>query len=160
MTSVEITVNGRDVEIDHEPRVLLVDVLRETLGLTGTHVGCGYGVCGACTIILDGAPARSCLMLAAQAAGSDIRTVEGLGAAGSMSTLQAAFQDEHGLQCGFCTPGLLCSLTALAEATPSPSETEIDEAIAGHLCRCTGYVGIRRAARVAVGLPADPGGRP
>lgn len=135
-----------------EPRLLLVDLLRTRLGLTGTHVGCSYGVCGACTVIVDGEPARSCLTLAAQVDGADVRTVEGLSPSGERTELQQAFHEEHGLQCGFCTPGLLCSLTALLEQHPCPSTEHLEDVIAGHLCRCTGYAGIRRAARRAAGL--------
>ena len=155
---IAMSVNGREVEVEVDARVLLVDVIRETLGLTGTHVGCFYGVCGACTVIVDGLPARSCLMLAAQADGAEIRTVEGLAGPGDLSALQEAFHLEHGLQCGFCTPGLLCSLTALAERAGDVAESDIEHAISGHLCRCTGYVGIRRAARVAAGFPPEAGG--
>jgi|TARA_B110000263_G_scaffold241073_1_gene244913 aerobic-type carbon monoxide dehydrogenase small subunit (CoxS/CutS family) len=156
MTSVQLTVNGAAVELFVEPRTLLVDVLRDHLGLTGTHVGCAYGVCGACTVVVDGLPVRSCLMLAAQADGAQVKTVEGLADAGDMSALQEAFHNEHGLQCGFCTPGLLCSLTALQEGDDDVSETHLDDVIAGHLCRCTGYAGIRRASRVAFGFPTSP----
>lgn len=155
MTSVQLTVNGALVELFVEPRTLLVDVLRDHLGLTGTHVGCAYGVCGACTVVVDGLPARSCLMLAAQADGAQVKTVEGLAGAGDMSALQEAFHNEHGLQCGFCTPGLLCSLAALQESDDDVSETQLDDVIAGHLCRCTGYAGIRRASRVAFDFPTS-----
>ncbi len=152
--SVSLQVNGRLATHRIEPRLLLVDLLRSLLGLTGTHVGCSYGVCGACTVIVDGSPARSCLLLAASVDGAEVRTVEGLAdERGRNTELQQAFSDEHGLQCGFCTPGLLCSLTAFLEGDPNPTPVAIDEVIAGHLCRCTGYSGIRRAARRAAGLP-------
>ena len=158
MVTVWFTLNGTATEVEVEPRTLLVDVLRDRLGLTGTHVGCAYGVCGACTVVVDDVPARSCLMLAAQAQGATLVTVEGLAPPGEMTSLQHAFHEEHGLQCGFCTPGLLCSLTALQRTEPSPSAEDIDEAISGHLCRCTGYVGIRRAAHAAFGLaPVNQG---
>lgn len=151
MTIVRFTLNESPVEVEVEPRTLLVDVIRDRLGLTGTHVGCAYGVCGACTIIVDGLPARSCLMLAAQAQASTVVTVEGLAPPGEMTPLQTAFHEEHGLQCGFCTPGLLCSLAALQQSDPAASGEDVDEAISGHLCRCTGYLGIRRAAHRAFG---------
>lgn len=155
MTSIRFTLNDSPVEVEVDPRTLLVDVLRDRLGLTGTHVGCAYGVCGACTIIVDGLPARSCLMLAAQAQSKTVVTVEGLAPAGEMTALQTAFHEEHGLQCGFCTPGLLCSLAALQQGDPPASGEDIDDAISGHLCRCTGYVGIRRAAHRAFGMAVD-----
>ncbi|MGH2606536.1 MAG: (2Fe-2S)-binding protein [Anaerolineales bacterium] len=149
--AVVVTVNGARYERTVEPRMLLSDFLRHELGLTGTHVGCEHGVCGACTILFDGAPVRSCIMLAVQADGHMLQTVEGLaGPDGALSALQQAFWDAHGLQCGFCTPGFLMTLTAYLEETPSPSEAEIRQAISGNLCRCTGYQHIVDAVQLAV----------
>jgi 2-furoyl-CoA dehydrogenase 2Fe-2S iron sulfur subunit len=142
-----LTLNGRAVSGWAEARTLLCDFLRHALGETGTHVGCEHGVCGACTVRLDGAPARSCLCLAVQADGRRVDTVEGLsGADGALTPLQAAFRKHHALQCGFCTPGLLMSLSALFDAPRVPSEAEIRDTVGGHLCRCTGYAGIMAAA--------------
>lgn len=144
---VRLTVNGRSIEADVEPRALLSDVLRHELALTGTHVGCEHGVCGACTIQIDGAPARSCLTLAVQADGADIRTVEALAPApGRLSVLQDAFRRHHALQCGFCTAGILMSLDSFLREHSDPSEDELREYLGGHLCRCTGYVPIVAAA--------------
>lgn len=144
---VRLTVNGRLIEADVEPRALLSDVLRHELALTGTHVGCEHGVCGACTIQIDGAPARSCLTLAVQADGADIRTVEALAPApGRLSVLQDAFRRHHALQCGFCTAGILMSLDSFLREHSDPSEDELREYLGGHLCRCTGYVPIVAAA--------------
>ena len=137
---VRVVVNGVRHEREVEPRLLLSDFLRQELRLTGTHVGCEHGVCGACTILFDGEPARSCIMLAAQASGHDIQTVEGLTAgAMELNPLQAAFRETHALQCGFCTPGFLMTLTAFLRDTPTPNEAEIREALSANLCRCTGY---------------------
>ena len=139
--------NGREVEGDAEPRMLLTDFLRYELGATGTHVGCEHGVCGACTVQIDGVPARSCLTLAVQAEGAEIRTVEGLAPAPDrLSPLQNAFMENYGLQCGFCTPGILMSLDALLRDRPHATEPEIREFLSGHLCRCTGYGSIVKAA--------------
>jgi aerobic-type carbon monoxide dehydrogenase small subunit (CoxS/CutS family) len=148
---VEVTfrVNGRDVTVHAQARTLLVDLLRDVLGLTGTHVGCEHGVCGACTILMDGSPVRSCLMLAPQAEGSVITTVEGLAEPGSLTPLQRAFWEHHALQCAFCTSGLLISATALLDTTPAPSDAEILEVVSGHICRCTGYEPIISAIRDA-----------
>jgi 2-furoyl-CoA dehydrogenase 2Fe-2S iron sulfur subunit len=144
---VRLTVNGRNVEAYAEPRMLLSDFLRHELALTGTHVGCEHGVCGACTIQIDGVPARSCLTLAVQADGADIRTVEGLAPEpGRLSILQEAFRRNHALQCGFCTAGILMSLDAFLKKQADPSEDELREFLSGHLCRCTGYVPILAAA--------------
>jgi 2-furoyl-CoA dehydrogenase 2Fe-2S iron sulfur subunit len=144
---VRLTLNGRAVEGDAEPRMLLTDFLRHVLGATGTHVGCEHGVCGACTIDIDGAPGRACLTLAVQADGATLRTVEGLAPEpGRLSVLQEAFRRHHALQCGFCTPGILMSLDIYLRDTPSPSEPELREFLGGHLCRCTGYVPIGAAA--------------
>ena len=143
---VSLTLNGKAVSGWAEPRMLLSDFLRHALGATGTHVGCEHGVCGACTIKLDGRAARSCLMLAVQAEGRSIDTVESLGIAGQLSTLQAAFRRHHALQCGFCTPGILMSLDDYLRRHPEPTEEEIRTLLSGHLCRCTGYTGIVLAA--------------
>ncbi|MGB6540674.1 MAG: (2Fe-2S)-binding protein [Xanthobacteraceae bacterium] len=144
---VSFTLNGRKVAGPAEPRMLLSDFIRHTLGATGTHVGCEHGVCGACTVQIDGAPARSCLTLAVQAEGAEIRTVEGLApAADRLSPLQEAFRAQYALQCGFCTPGILMSLDALLRDRPDASEPEIREFLSGHLCRCTGSGSIVRAA--------------
>lgn len=148
---IRFRLNGREVEALAESRMLLSDLIRQELGLTGTHVGCEHGVCGACTIQIDGVPARACLVLAGQAEGADIRTVEDLAPApGQLSVLQAAFHRHHGLQCGFCTPGVLMSLDALLTRKPDASEEMIREWLSGHLCRCTGYVSIMAAALAAV----------
>ena len=147
---VSVTVNGAAFERAVEPRLLLSDFLRQDLGLTGTHVGCEHGVCGACTVLMDGEPVRSCLVFAVQADGHELTTVEGLApAAGPLHPLQEAFRDAHGLQCGFCTPGFLMTLVAFLRDSPAPSEQEIREAISGNLCRCTGYQNIVEAVRLA-----------
>lgn len=148
---VRFRLNGKEVEARAESRMLLSDLIRQELGLTGTHVGCEHGVCGACTIQIDGAPARACLVLAGQIEGADVRTVEALAPApGQLSVLQAAFRRHHGLQCGFCTPGVLMSLDALLTRDPGASEEAIREWLSGHLCRCTGYASIMAAAMAAV----------
>ena len=147
---IGVDVNGRRREADVEPRTLLSDFLRHDLGLTGTHVGCEHGVCGACTVQVDGEPVRSCLMFAVQADGRAVRTVEALAEDdGALHPLQRAFHDQHALQCGFCTPGFLMSLEPLVRDRPDASEDEVREALAGNLCRCTGYEGIVRAVRQA-----------
>ena len=147
---VSITVNGRAVVGEAEPRMLLSDFLRHELALTGTHVGCEHGVCGACTVLIDGVTARSCLAFAVQTDGADVTTVEGLAEAdGRLSVLQEAFRTHHGLQCGFCTPGFLISLSALFRDEPDADEARIREVLSGHLCRCTGYVSILAAALAA-----------
>ena len=144
---VAFSLNGRPVAGDAEPRMLLTDFLRHVLGATGTHVGCEHGVCGACTVQIDGVPARACLTLAVQVEGAEIRTVEGLAPAPDrLSPLQEAFRRHHGLQCGFCTPGILMSLDAFLRDRPDAQEAEIRELLSGHLCRCTGYAPIMRAA--------------
>lgn len=148
--SISLTVNGQPYSGDVEPRMLLSDYLRHELGLTGTHVGCEHGVCGACTVLLDGQPVRSCLMLAVQADGHEVSTVEGLASTvDDLHPIQEAFWEAHGLQCGFCTPGFLMTLVPFLAENPEPSETEIREAISGNLCRCTGYQNIVEAARLA-----------
>ncbi|MEK4200151.1 MULTISPECIES: (2Fe-2S)-binding protein [Cytobacillus] len=145
---ISLIVNGEKVERDIEPRLLLTDFLREELFLTGTHVGCEHGVCGACTILLNGEAVRGCLMLAVQADGATIETVESLvGEDGQLNPLQQAFTDCHSLQCGFCTPGFLMTLTQFTKENPNPSEEEIREAISGNLCRCTGYANIVKAVK-------------
>jgi len=150
-----VTVNGIQYERDVEPRLLLSDFLRQDLGLTGTHVGCEHGVCGACTILLDGEPVRSCLMLAVQADGAQVATVEGLApGADELHPLQTAFREAHGLQCGFCTPGILMTMVAFLRDHPTPGEAEIRDALGGHLCRCTGYQNIVDAVKLASGAPA------
>jgi aerobic-type carbon monoxide dehydrogenase small subunit (CoxS/CutS family) len=147
--TVRLTVNGAPREGRCEPRKLLVDFLREDLGLTGTHVGCEHGICGACTILVDGEAARSCIMLAVQADGAEILTIEGLMRDGQLHPLQEAFREHHGLQCGFCTPGMLLTSLDLLRVTPDPSEAQIREGISAVLCRCTGYQGIVNAVRAA-----------
>lgn len=147
---VTLTVNGEQREGYAEARLTLADFIRGELGLTGTHVGCEHGVCGACTVLVDGAATRSCLMLAVAADGAEVMTVEGLaGAEAQLHPIQEAFTEEHGLQCGFCTPGFLMSTYEMLDADPDPSEEEIREVLGGQLCRCTGYQGILRAVRLA-----------
>ena len=147
--TVRLTVNGAVREGRCPPRKLLVDFLREDLALTGTHVGCEHGICGACTILVDGQAARSCLMLAVQADGAELTTVEGLMTDGALHPLQEAFREHHGLQCGFCTPGMLLTALDFLRAHPDPSEAEIREGLSAVLCRCTGYHGIIRAVQAA-----------
>jgi len=156
---VQLTVNGQHRSATVEARVTLADFLRERCRLTGTHLGCEHGVCGACTVLVDGAAVRSCLMLAVQADGADVTTIEGIASPdGDLSAVQAAFRDCHGLQCGFCTPGFVVSMTAFLHDHPSPTDEEVREALSGTLCRCTGYQGIFRAVRQAA--PFDHGGEP
>ncbi len=149
LVRVELIVNGAAVSAEVETRTLLVHFLREVLGLTGTHIGCDTSGCGACTVLLDGRPVKSCTVLAVQAQGGQVRTVEGLEANGTLSPVQEAFLEAHGLQCGFCTPGMMMTATALLAKHPHPTETEIREAIRGNLCRCTGYVNIVKAIQLA-----------
>ena len=146
---VALTVNGRTYRVLAEPRRLLSDVLREDCGLTGTHVGCEHGVCGACTILFDGAPARACLLYAVQAQGHAITTIEAFAANGELSVVQQALHEEHGLQCGFCTPGIVVTMEAWLEQHPNPTEAEIRDALSGNLCRCTGYHNIVAAVMKA-----------
>jgi aerobic-type carbon monoxide dehydrogenase small subunit (CoxS/CutS family) len=146
-----VTVNGARYQRTVEPRLLLSDFLRHELGLTGTHVGCEHGVCGACTILFDGQPARSCLMFAVQANGHEVTTVEALGTPDNLHPIQKAFWETHAAQCGFCTPGILMTLVPFLKDNPDPSEQEIREAISGNLCRCTGYQHIVDAAKLAAG---------
>ena len=148
--AVRMIVNGEVRSATVEPRLTLADFLRERCHLTGTHLGCEHGVCGACTVLVDGAAARACLMLAVQAEGAEITTIEGIGGPdGTLSDVQEAFRDQHGLQCGFCTPGFVVSVTAFLRDHPDPSDREIREALSGNLCRCTGYQGIVNAVRQA-----------
>jgi aerobic-type carbon monoxide dehydrogenase small subunit (CoxS/CutS family) len=172
--TITVTVNGEIVTAEVESRLLLTDFLRHRLRLTGTHVGCEQGACGACTIQLDGRAVRSCLMLAVQADGREVRTIEGLpgsvtgagvevgvdGPTGELSAVQQAFADQHGLQCGFCTPGFVMSIQALIDGGGPVTEAEVDECVDSSYCRCTGYVNIRRAARQALALPPSPGPGP
>ena len=146
---IQLRINGRFYERSVEPRKLLVDFLRDEIGLTGTHAGCEHGVCGACTVLLNGEPSQSCLLFAVQADGSEVTTVEGLAGDGSLHPLQEAFSAAHGLQCGFCTPGMLMSAAHLLTENPAPSETDIRLAISGNICRCTGYVNIIKAVQLA-----------
>jgi aerobic carbon-monoxide dehydrogenase small subunit len=144
--TITMTVNGASHQLEVETRMTLADCLRHCLRLTGTHLGCEHGVCGACTVLLDGRAVRSCLVLAVQVDGASIRTVEGLADGEHLHPLQQAFQDNHGLQCGFCTPGILMTLLEFLEENTDPSEAEVREALSGNLCRCTGYQGIVAAA--------------
>jgi aerobic-type carbon monoxide dehydrogenase small subunit (CoxS/CutS family) len=146
---VTVRVNGERRAALAEPRTLLADFLRHELGLTGTHVGCEHGVCGACTVRVDGVLARSCITLAVQVEGHEIETVEGLASGGALHPIQEAYREEHGLQCGFCTPGLLLATRALLELNPDPDEQEIRRFLSGNICRCTGYVGIVASVRKA-----------
>jgi carbon-monoxide dehydrogenase small subunit len=149
--AVRIRVNGEDRSAEIEPRLSLADFLRERCGLTGTHLGCEHGVCGACTVLLDGEAVRACLVFAVQADCGDVTTIEGLSApGGGLSAVQQAFRDCHGLQCGFCTPGFVVSVTAMLEANPTPTDQEILDGLSGNLCRCTGYQGIVAAVRSLV----------
>ena len=152
MIPIDLTVNGRHHSESVPPRLLLSDFIRHTLGLTGTHVGCEHGVCGCCTVIMDGVSVRSCLLLAVQADGAELRTVEDLSADGELNTLQQAFRESHALQCGFCTPGMLMAATDFLARNPAPSREEVADLLSGHLCRCTGYEPIVEAI-----LRAAPG---
>ena len=144
---ITLIINGRNYAVRVEPRRTLVDAIREECGQTGTHIGCEHGVCGACTVLLDGAPVRSCLMFAVQAANKEIRTVEGLGSADNLNPLQRAFMEHHALQCGFCTPGFLMLVTGVLEREPDISDDELVDVLASNLCRCTGYQNIIKAVR-------------
>ena len=149
---VRVTVNGQVREATVEARLTLADFLRERCHLTGTHLGCEHGACGACTVLVDGAAVRSCLMFAVQADGTEVTTVEGMAAAdGTLSPVQAALRECHGLQCGFCTPGFVVTITALLDENPHPDEDEIRDALSGNLCRCTGYQGILASVRSLAG---------
>ena len=154
--NVKLTVNGAAREASAPPRKTLADFLREDLGLTGTHLGCEHGVCGACTVLVDGEPVRSCLMLAVQAQGMTVTTVEGLATDGKMNPLQEAMRDSHAFQCGFCTPGFLMQITALLAENATPTEAEIREALSGNICRCTGYESILNGVLRAAGTLDAP----
>jgi aerobic carbon-monoxide dehydrogenase small subunit len=149
MANVHVAVNGRLTQHDVEPRLLLVHYLRETLGLTGTHVGCDTSQCGACTVLVDGRPVKSCNLFAVQADGSEVLTIEGLAPNGALHPLQEGFRQEHGLQCGFCTPGMILTAYGLLDQNPDPSEAEIRYGLEGNLCRCTGYHNIVKAVQYA-----------
>ena len=161
MLSITLSVNGVRHELAVEPRWLLVDVIRETLGLTGTHIGCEHGVCGTCTVLVNGETVRSCLMLAATADGAEILTVEGLGGSNGLAPLQEAFREAQGLQCGFCTPGMMLVGSALIADNPDPTDDDVRWAISGQICRCTGYMNIVKAiqaaarAKAAASVPAN-----
>ena len=155
---VAVTVNGTAYEREVEPRLLLSDFIRHDLGLTGTHVGCEHGVCGACTILFDGQPVRACLIFAIQADGHELTTVEGLGTIEELHPLQEAFWETHGLQCGFCTPGFLMTLVPFLEENPQPTDEEIRKTLSGNLCRCTGYQHIEDAVRLAAERMSAGGG--
>ncbi len=152
--SINVTVNGRGYQEEVEPRLLLADFLRDVLGLTGTHVGCDTSGCGACTIIVDGKAVKSCTLLAVQADGADVTTIEGLASNGALHPLQEGFHEEHGLQCGFCTPGMIMAAWQLLERNPNPSDAEIRHALEGNFCRCTGYENIVKSVRAAAGSAA------
>jgi aerobic carbon-monoxide dehydrogenase small subunit len=158
--NVTVTINGQQRSADVEPRLLLVDLIRSGLRLTGTHIGCDTSSCGACTVLLDGEPVKSCTMLAVQADGHELTTVEGMAAGAQLHPVQTGFHEEHGLQCGFCTPGMMLVAAELLERNPDPSEEEIRWAISGNICRCTGYINIvkavRHAARLRAGTAASP----
>ncbi len=156
---INLMLNGRKMSAETEPRMLLSDFLRHTLGATGTHVGCEHGVCGCCTVQIDGTAVRSCLTLAMQAEGREVATVESLaGPGGALNKLQQAFQNHHALQCGFCTPGILMSFADFLARNPKPTEEELREVLSGHICRCTGYAGIMAALKEAAGLtPTNQG---
>ena len=157
MPKVSMTVNGRAVTAEAEGRTLLVQFIRQTLGLTGTHVGCDTSQCGACVVHVNGASVKSCTMLAVEAEGCEVTTIEGLAKDGEMHPMQAAFRDQHGLQCGYCTPGMMLSSIDLLQQNPSPSETEIREWLEGNICRCTGYHNIVKAVQQAAGNMAREG---
>ncbi|HZN80564.1 MAG TPA: (2Fe-2S)-binding protein [Mycobacterium sp.] len=153
---VQVSVNGRPTQASVEPRLTLADYLRERCGLTGTHLGCEHGACGACTVLVDGQAVRSCLMFAVQADGCEVTTVEGIASEdGELSPVQSALRECHGLQCGFCTPGFVVSITALLRDNPKPTDEEIREGLSGNFCRCTGYQGIVNAVRRAAEVNAE-----
>jgi carbon-monoxide dehydrogenase small subunit len=158
-TTVNLTVNGTARTVEVEPRKTLADTIREDLGLTGTHLGCEQGVCGACTVLLDGQPVRSCLMFGVQAEGHTIRTIEGVASNGQLHPIQEAFSEYHGLQCGFCTPGMILASLHLLEGTPDPTVDEIKEALGGNLCRCTGYTKIIESVQAAAAASNSGSGR-
>jgi aerobic carbon-monoxide dehydrogenase small subunit len=152
---INVTINGDKASADVEPRLLLVHFLREVQRLTGTHIGCDTSSCGACTVLLNGTPVKSCTMLAVQADGQEIKTVEGLQTNGALHPIQTAFKEEHGLQCGFCTPGMMLTAAALLEKNPDPTEDEIRWALSGNICRCTGYMNIVKAVQWAANEEAE-----
>jgi carbon-monoxide dehydrogenase small subunit len=152
---INVSVNGQPRSAEVEPRLLLVHFLRDVLGLTGTHIGCDTTNCGACTVLLDGTPIKSCTFFAVQANGREVTTVEGLASGGKLHPIQAGFKEEHGLQCGFCTPGMMLVAKSLLEENPNPSEEEIRWAISGNICRCTGYQNIVKAVRWAAQHPQE-----
>ena len=159
MTQVHLTINGKVHQAEVEDRLLLVHFIREVANLTGTHIGCDTTSCGACTVLINGVPAKSCTLLAVQVDGANIQTVEGLEQDGKLHPIQEGFYEEHGLQCGFCTPGMMLVGKALLERNPNPTEAEIRQAISGNLCRCTGYVNIVKAVQYAgqkMSAPAQP----
>jgi carbon-monoxide dehydrogenase small subunit len=156
-TQVQLKVNGADHTAQVEPRLLLVHLIREVLGLTGTHIGCDTSHCGACTVLLNGKPVKSCTIFAVQADGGEVMTVEGLEQDGKFHPLQEGFREEHGLQCGFCTPGMLMTGFALLKQNPKPSELDVRKAISGNLCRCTGYVNIVKSMQYAANKMAEGG---
>jgi aerobic carbon-monoxide dehydrogenase small subunit len=156
---ITLTVNGRNIEFDALPRKLLSDALREDCGLTGTHVGCEHGVCGACTVLVDGRPQRACLSFAVQMEGHEIETIESVGTPQQLSPLQQALHECHGLQCGFCTPGIVMTFEAFLKEHPDPSEAEVREALSGNLCRCTGYQNIVDAILLAARRTREGAGR-
>jgi carbon-monoxide dehydrogenase small subunit len=157
---VRLTVNGKPVQRTVEARLTLADFLRQDCGLTGTHIGCEHGACGACTILVDGAAVRSCLMFAVQADGAQVSTIEGVASpSGELSTVQSALRECHGLQCGFCTPGFVMSITAFLRDNPAPTDEQIRESLSGNYCRCTGYQGIVQAVHRAAGTES-PAARP
>ncbi len=158
MSTISVTVNGRTYKNDVEPRTLLVHYLRDQLNLTGTHVGCDTSQCGACTVLIDGASAKSCTVLAVQADGANITTVEGLAQAGKLHAIQEGFWEEHGLQCGFCTPGFLMASVELLQRNPNPTEQEVRHGLEGNMCRCTGYHNIVKAVLHAAGAINANGG--
>jgi aerobic carbon-monoxide dehydrogenase small subunit len=154
--AISVTVNGKQHSLDVEPRLLLVHLLREKLGLTGTHVGCDTTSCGACTVLVDGVPIKSCTHFAVQVDGREVKTVEGLAQGGELHPIQQGFKEEHGLQCGFCTPAMMLVSSALLEENPDPSEEEIRWAISGNICRCTGYQNIVKAVQWAAQKMKEP----
>jgi len=153
---ITVTVNGEEHSLEVEPRLLLVHLLRENLGLTGTHVGCDTTSCGACTVLVDGVPIKSCTHFAVQVDGRELKTVEGLAQAGQLHPIQEGFKEEHGLQCGFCTPGMMLVSSALLEENPDPTEEEIRWALSGNICRCTGYQNIVKAVQWAATKMKEP----
>lgn len=157
--SITLTLNGKNQSAEVEPRLSLVDFLRHQVGLTGTHVGCEHGVCGACTVLFNGQTVRSCLLFAVQANGMDVKTVESLATEDGLHPLQQAFRDHHAVQCGFCTPGMLLAAMELLQRNPSPTEEEIRVGLSGNLCMCTGYVNIVRAVQAAAQSGAQQGGK-